>query len=480
MSTTNIELANLDRSSYPELSDKAFKLLSRIAFLANGNTDPVPYPSAIAEQELSINRKACLRLLTALKDAGFVTFETVHKTRVVSLTAQAKLLTSSPIISAVANLDSSSCTGAGAGVDMPDGARVSLFEHLSAKGYYLPSVFVRDNERFKNYVNEPLLASVRENLFKFDLSPIVKAAGLAEFKPFGKAHNWQFDFTDLQDLLEPTISHMEQVDQLFPNFIAYHYNAPQYAEHWKQFFIFSIILELTAGLGDCFRCHDEFDSLGANFIECWFEHQHGLLFACLNACYLSDSTTYKVANRIAANFSPVSASSILPYAQKCIKNEVVALLNKEDAANRCLAAFKASFIHYVEAQEFAIMGHITHYGAQDYLDGVWSKKIMAGLLCYDSQYFIPRISWPLILFRTLVGACSLSELTSGATQLRQTKAAVTVYKTFTKPQRLELERLVVDLAPYFPCFALVPNLLQSFDEKDNKYYGFDLSEFTKP
>lgn len=480
MNKPNIELANLDRSAYPGISDKAFNLLSRIAFLANGNTDPVPYPNAIAVQELGLARHHITSMLNDLASVGFITFETVNKTRVVSLTAQAKLLTSSPIISAVANPDNSLRAGAGASADMPTGERVSLFEHLAAKGYYLPSFFVRDNESFKNYVDEPLLACVRENLFKFDLSPIVKAAGLEDFKPFGKAHNWQFDFTELQDLLEPTHMHMEQVDQLYPNFIAYHYNAPQYAEHWKQFFIFSILLELTSGLGDCFRCHDEFDALGANFIDCWFEYQRGPLFACLNACYLSDSTTYTLASRIAANFSPVHASSILPYAQTCIKNEVVTLLSKEDTAKRCLAAFKVAFIHYVESQEFAVMGHVTYYGAQNYLAEVWGKKLMMGLLCYDSQYFTPRISWPLILFRTLVSACTLSQLTSGATQSRQTKAAVTVDKTFTKPQRLELERLASDLATYFPCFALVPDLLQAFDEKDNKYYGFDLSEFTKP
>ena len=462
----SLKLLKLDRAAYPNLSDKAFTLLSRIAFLSNGSTDPVPYPNAMAVQDLDCAVRTITNCVKELSTNLYISILVESSKRFISLTNEAKL-EPAKVIETVATVESSNPI-------KDQDSKQPFNEHLFNLGYLLPRFALNDAGNFQNYINEPLLSPVRNNLLTFDLRPLVEAAGLTNFTPFGKPHSWQFDFTKLQEYLEPTNMRMELMGKEFPNYIGYHYRAPHYFEQWKEFFIFSLIIELSAGLGDCFMCQNKIDAFGSNFFDCWNQFQRGPLFACLNACYTTESGTYSLAKRITDKYSPAKALSILPYAQACIKNEVVELLSREETANLCFFSFRRAFVKYVESQEHVVMAHASYYTDYDWLSGAWDKKIAFNLLNYDSTYYTPRINWPLVLFRSLVSAYSLSGLSDGATESRQTRASIAIGKIFTGPNQVELLRFASDLAPYFPFFEQVSFLLKSFTIKENKFYEFDI------
>lgn len=466
----SIELAPLDRAAYHKVNDKAFAFLCRIAFLANGSTQYVVYTNETACKEFQCDRMTISRHIKALTSASYLSIDLSNKLRLVRLNIPAIFKSVSQAPAPVAK----------AAVSAPkvqpklQPARTPLYAYLKENGYRIPSFALKNGPTFKNYVDEPLLAPVRENLLKFDLRPLVEASGL-KLTPFGKPHSWQFDFTELQDRLKPINMQLDQIVEQFPYFNGYNCNSSHYRHLWREFFIFSMVIELTAGLSDFFICQKEFDPLGDNFLSLWFENQRGPLCACLDACYVSDAGSLPLANRIVETFVPTKADNILTYAMKCVRNEVADLLNREHTALKCFSGFREAFIAYAERQAFLPEARITPVRAPNWLEGVWGYDLKMNLLSHEVIRYTPRITWPFILFRTLVSMTELTDLRDGPSEERNDLAFVVLRRTFTKGRgQVEFERLAQVLAPYFPFFNQVAPMFKTFKDQENAYYGFTL------
>ena len=469
----SIELAPLDRSAYPStIKAPEFTLLCRIAYLTNGGTAPIAYSSSEAMTELKFSRPSLNRALNGLLNVGCINVQIIANVRYVALTSEAKLKTA-PLSSAPAPVARATVSAPKAQPKLQP-ARPPLYTYLKENGYRVPGFTLKNGPTFKNYVDEPLLAPVRENLLKFDLRPLVEASGL-KLTPFGKPHSWQFDFTELQDRLKPINMQLDQIVEQFPYFNGYNCNSSHYRHLWREFFIFSMVIELTAGLSDFFICQKEFDPLGDNFLSLWFENQRGPLCACLDACYVSDAGSLPLARRILDNFMPTKSDSILSYALVCVKNEVADLLNREHTALKCFSGFREAFIAYAERQAFLPEARITPVRAPNWLEGVWGYDLKMNLLSHEVIRYTPRITWPFILFRTLVSMTELTDLRDGPSEERNDLAFVVLRRTFTKGRgQVEFERLAQVLAPYFPFFNQVAPMFKTFKDQENAYYGFTL------
>ena len=192
----SIELAPLDRSAYPStIKAPEFTLLCRIAYLTNGGTAPIAYSSSEAMTELKFSRPSLNRALNGLLNVGCINVQIIANVRYVALTSEAKLKTA-PLSSAPAPVAKATVSAPKVQPKLQP-ARTPLYAYLKENGYRVPGFALKNGPTFKNYVDEPLLAPVRENLLKFDLRPLVEASGL-KLTPFGKPHSWQFDFTELQ------------------------------------------------------------------------------------------------------------------------------------------------------------------------------------------------------------------------------------------------------------------------------------------
>lgn len=483
--TPMIGLMSLDRAAYPNLNNTAFKVLCRIAYLSNGKTDAIAYSTADAINDFKCSKQLVPLILASLRKNGYISSNTVKNVRYVALSAEAKLAPISVLDTPHACAGAPAHTYVGTGAGARTGAHAGMhararlenqdrqpfFEYLNEQGYRTPTFLLRDNAYFLNYVDDPLLAPIRENLLQFDLSKLVKASGL-KLTPFGKSHSWQFDFTPLQELLDHSNLNMSRMVEKFPKFNGYHFFAAHYLSMWKEFFIFYMLIELTAGLGDCFFCQSEFDPFGSNFMELWYENQRGTLWSCLNACYSTDKGTYPLASRITSTFMPTKETSILAYAQTCIKNELVDLINNPVTAEKCFLAFRAAVIDYGSRQLYVDMAQFKKYAGPDWLDGIWGTNLKMNLLNYENQYFTPRICWPLILFRTLVSIHTIAKLGDGFTEERNDIASVALYHSFRgQSAAADLAKLSKVLAPYFPFFNQVEPLLKSFEDKENEFYG---------
>ena len=468
----SIELAPLDRSAYPStIKAPEFTLLCRIAYLTNGGTAPIAYSSSEAMTELKFSRPSLNRALNGLLNVGCINVQIIANVRYVALTSEAKLKT----VPLAAPAPVAKATVSAPKVQPKlQPARTPLYAYLKENGYRVPGFALKNGPTFKNYVDEPLLAPVRENLLKFDLRPLVEASGL-KLTPFGKPHSWQFDFTELQDRLKPINMQLDQIVEQFPYFNGYNCNSSHYRHLWREFFIFSMVIELTAGLSDFFICQKEFDPLGDNFLSLWFENQRGPLCACLDACYVSDAGSLPLANRIVETFMPTKADNILTYAMKCVRNEVADLLNREHTALKCFSGFREAFIAYAERQAFLPEARITPVRAPNWLEGVWGYDLKMNLLSHEVIRYTPRITWPFILFRTLVSMTELTDLRDGPSEERNDLAFVVLRRTFTKGRgQVEFERLAQVLAPYFPFFNQVAPMFKTFKDQENAYYGFTL------
>ena len=141
---------------------------------------------------------------------------------------------------------------------------------------------------------------------------------------------------------------------------------------------------------------------------------------------------------------------------------MVKLLNNEVAANRCFNSFCARFYDYSRKQSY--INFSTSYMQVDplWLKTVWGPNLDKGLLSYEEPYFIPRISWPLIQFRTLVGMNRIAKLNECIDEWSCNKATAVLIRSYMRePYKSELLKLSADMAPYFPFFNQVPNYLAS-------------------
>ena len=77
--------------------------------------------------------------------------------------------------------------------------------------------------------------------------------------------------------------------------------------------------------------------------------------------------------------------------------------------NRCFNSFCARFYDCLK-QKLSTLSLIILRVDPLWLETVWGPNLDKGLLSYEEPYFIPRISWPLIQFRTLVGMNRIAKL----------------------------------------------------------------------
>ena len=444
---TNLELLPLDQTRYQGINNTAFKLLCRIAFLANGTTAPITYGTNVVMAEFDFTDRSARRNFVQLEQAGYISRSN----------SGGRSLQQSVALTFDAVLANPTNTAQSSAMARPN---TSLYEHLANCGYGLPKFMLRPNKPYQTYENEPLLESLRSNMWQIDLSELMASSKL-DLRPFGKRHSWKFDFEPLKQWLKPINAQMDDIITMYPDFTGFCWRNKHFMPFLKEFFIMSMAIELTVGLHDCFIRQDEFDPFGSNFLDLWYQYQRGPLFACLEGCYQTESGTIPLAKRICNTFSPAEGF-ILDYAFVCIRNELVKLLNNEVAANRCFNSFCARFYDYSRKQSY--INSSTSYMQVDplWLETVWGPNLDKGLLSYEEPYFIPRISWPLIQFRTLVGMNRIAKLNECIDEWSCNKATAVLIRSYMRePYKSELLKLSADMAPYFPFFNQVPNYLAS-------------------
>lgn len=451
--TNKIELVALDRAKYPNLSDTAFTLLCRIAFLANGTSEPITYTSKQVAADLGIADRSAQRTAASLQDLGLIKIVVNGSKRTIALTT--------PVDVAACNQKANAAPTEVETVaeKKPKLIRlipeITVYEHIEKfkkLGYIVPNSYLRDAPNFLSYDREPALVSLRTGMWKIDLSRAVELSGM-DLRPFGHEHSFHFDFEPLKDILRPTLSQMDRIIDMYPDFNGFNWAAPHFYPLLKEFFIMSMVVELTSGLGECFKNPQDFDPFGNNFYECWYNNQRGLLFSALNSCYPDpDIRTDGLIKRIKLNINPTQGD-IVKYALGTIRNEVVSLLNNEVTASKCFGGFVDAFYKYAVSQAYVENAGIVVQKNRNWLEGYWGPNLASNLLNYSSVYYIPRISWPMLMFRTLIGMTEIGELRAGPSQDRSDRAASVLIRAYMDaPYRDQLATLGDVLGPYFPFF----------------------------
>lgn len=456
--TNKVELVALDRAQYPNLSDTAFALLCRIAFLTSGTTEPITYTSKQVAIDLGIADRSAQRSAASLQDVGLIKIVVNGSKRTIALTA--------PIDIAACNQNANAAAAEAEATEVEKEAEkkpklirpipeITVYEHIEKfkkLGYIVPNSYLRDAPNFLSYDREPALVSLRTGMWKIDLSRAVELSGM-DLRPFGYEHSFHFDFEPLKDILRPTLSQMDRIIDMYPDFNGFNWAAPHFYPLLKEFFIMSMVVELTSGLGECFKNPQDFDPFGNNFYECWYNNQRGLLFSALNSCYPDpDIRTDGLIKRIKLNINPTQGD-IVKYALGTIRNEVVSLLNNEVTASKCFGGFIDAFYKYAVSQAYVENAGIVVQKNRNWLEGYWGPNLASNLLNYSSVYYIPRISWPMLMFRTLIGMTEIGELRAGPSQDRSDRAASVLIRAYMDaPYRDQLATLGDVLGPYFPFF----------------------------
>ena len=328
------------------------------------------------------------------------------------------------------------------------------------KGFVLPAPFESVSDIKQSFIFGNDMRDFFKEPLKFNLAPMMQKAGLSDkLQPFGKPHNWSFDFSNLGKALRPTKKSIEATKKAYPEHDGFHYGNERFSNDWKEFFIFYACVELANFSNECFANTVDFESSDLDLDIVFYKYFQGFLAECLNANSF-ENTPKEFISRMKRSYNPTSKGELGAYLVKSVQNEVISLLSTPDTANKCLDRFKANFVKYVNGQRFIADSNAVSLNSINWLNGIWgpdlSKNLLHSAIDYIPNvkgipdqnssylakvYFAPRLSYPLILFRSLVSLTLVSNV-KGLTQDNEDIAIACLFRSFILEQYQQLVKLV--------------------------------------
>lgn len=287
------------------------------------------------------------------------------------------------------------------------------------------------------------------NLTNFDLAPLAKHLQF-ELKPFGQSHDFKFDFSAVyQKYCYSSVMNAVSTD---PS--EWHAFSPSNMQHWREYFIFCVLIELSCFADQCFLEPEKLDPFGKNLDSFYFEHQYGLLFTILNTAYASNDPNEYDGMAVFKGLKHGYAAgrgSLLNYCYAHVSRNVLSVLNDPVGAQCAFEEWRYRFFKYANLSYRVETVKFLRPSDQRYAASYFDADIARFLLC-DERGFAPRLCMPLLMFRRIVtmhGAASMTEEGPNQYTLDRVKAFAEVIHS--KPEIIAGWRCLCDnLADLFP------------------------------
>ena len=287
------------------------------------------------------------------------------------------------------------------------------------------------------------------NLTNFDLAPLAKHLPF-ELKPFGQSHDFKFDFSAVyQKYCYSSVMNAANTD---PS--EWHAFSPSNMKHWREYFIFCVLIELSCFADQCFLEPEKLDPFGKNLDSFYFEHQYGLLFTILNTAYASNDPNEYDGMAVFKGLKHGYAAgrgSLLNYCYAHVSRNVLSVLNDPVGAQCAFEEWRYRFFKYANLSYRVETVKFFRPSDPRYAASYFDADIARFLLC-DERGFAPRLCMPLLMFRRIVtmhGAARMTEEGPNQYTLDRVKAFAEVIHS--KPEIINGWRCLCDnLADLFP------------------------------
>ena len=287
------------------------------------------------------------------------------------------------------------------------------------------------------------------NLTNFDLAPLAKHLPF-ELKPFGQSHDFKFDFSAVyQKYCYSSVMNAANAD---PS--EWHAFSPSNMKHWREYFIFCVLIELSCFADQCFLEPEKLDPFGKNLDSFYFEHQYGLLFTILNTAYASNDPNEYDGMAVFKGLKHGYAAgrgSLLNYCYAHVSRNVLSVLNDPVGAQCAFEEWRYRFFKYANLSYRVETVKFFRPSDPRYAASYFDADIARFLLC-DERGFAPRLCMPLLMFRRIVtmhGAARMTEEGPNQYTLDRVKAFAEVIHS--KPEIIAGWRCLCDnLADLFP------------------------------
>ena len=287
------------------------------------------------------------------------------------------------------------------------------------------------------------------NLTNFDLAPLAKHLPF-ELKPFGQSHDFKFDFSAVyQKYCYSSVMNAANAD---PS--EWHAFSPSNMKHWREYFIFCVLIELSCFADQCFLEPEKLDPFGKNLDSFYFEHQYGLLFTILNTAYASNDPNEYDGMAVFKGLKHGYAAgrgSLLNYCYAHVSRNVLSVLNDPVGAQCAFEEWRYRFFKYANLSYRVETVKFFRPSDPRYAASYFDADIARFLLC-DERGFAPRLCMPLLMFRRIVtmhGAARMTEEGPNQYTLDRVKAFAEVIHS--KPEIINGWRCLCDnLADLFP------------------------------
>lgn len=452
----------LNHAFYPEFSAGKLAVLQAIANLTQECLEPVKLPYQALMKYTGLSQNTVKRAVTELKEAGYIKVITVDQRIHMCVCRQLTFIVDGSDKFAVLHNLAAAAAGDAKRDAMEKKAMYSDHGFQLAWPY---KSFKHIKARYEPYVTD--LNDLFNNCCQFDLSRLARNAKLTDIRPFGRDHDWQFDFSELYTLLDPRPENAARIMELFPEGDAFSINRPVIQALWIEYFIFCMALELGVFSTELFNywlLEKEYGCTPTNvgtFKRAAFRCMRGPIFQVMQDLYdvqTEDSELIKTMKRVYSSFSATHKDAdIYSYATKSVVNATKQLLSNPSYANVMLNKYFTNFVEmYVPAQKCYQQAESLTKHSEEWTAGAWGPLLSERGFMNPGRYrtVTPRFCAPLLLFRQLGMMCSLFGLFAAPDPYRQQQALIFNYRVFNDPDnQAHLNMLREILGNDFPFMA---------------------------
>lgn len=489
----------LKRESCPDLSRPQYDLLRRLLVLTKTGSKPCDYSNKTGSEDFAVAERTIMRNIKKLVDAGYISTSRGKSERGDNVRLVTINLNKLPDLDRTAN-DAKApqkASNAAAKTDLQNEtqsttqgdmsgdtqgdmsgdklgkmsrdkstnlgdmsrdmsgdtmSRVKIGLRLIYNTLSGESPFYIDNrEKIRKYysVLRQRTRAPFANLTNFDLAPLAKHLQF-ELKPFGQSHDFKFDFSAVYQ--KYCYSSVMNADNADPS--EWHAFSPSNMKHWREYFIFCVLIELSCFADQCFLEPEKLDPFGKNLDSFYFENQYGLLFTILNTAYASNDPNEYDGMAVFKGLKHGYAAgrgSLLNYCYAHVSRNVLSVLNDPVGAQCAFDEWRYRFFKYANLSYRVETVKFFRPSDQRYAASYFDADIARFLLC-DERGFAPRLCMPLLMFRRIVtmhGAARMTEEGPNQYTLDRVKAFAEVIHS--KPEIIAGWRCLCDnLADLFP------------------------------
>lgn len=494
----SVYLYNLPPDKYPEIKGGARTLFRRLLTLTRAGIQECTYTNDQAVKELDVSARTAERHFKELRDKGFISIDKGNNTfgntvRIISLNRD-KLTQLPAVASKASEVISDSAKGsmhqeqeapngpANSAANLPnqnderaansaaiwrdrtrqttrqttrqvagpeEAVRLNYIGRFRVFPYLILEEDIKNIEIIHARALEraPLLFS---SLTHFDLRHLAKYLP-SEFTPFGQPHSLVFDFSELYEMYA-----YDRLEELIPPPAEFwRCVRPETEGYWRDFFVMSVLIELTCFEDQNFTRVDLCDPYGKGFEEYYFKHRYGFQHLLINAVFASDDPDqydgYSLFKTISSSFVAGGKRHIIKFARGVITKELLNIINDPRACDTAYRAWRNAFIRQMNLSWRNANVKCTPSTDPRYCDRYFDPELGRFLLC-DERGFMPRLMMPTLLFRRLVtihGAALINE--NGCTEETTIRALKFITALHSKQQNHELfEHLAQSLGDTFP------------------------------